>query len=81
MHLGCLQSPQVELMFGLMYDKYRRKRYYWECVVLLENCALTMLLVLLQPQSAPLQIMVAMAVIFIGVVLHVSWGYICMTAC
>eukprot|EP00878_Enallax_costatus_P001244 GHUV01001388.1.p1 GENE.GHUV01001388.1~~GHUV01001388.1.p1 ORF type:complete len:468 (+),score=94.47 GHUV01001388.1:70-1404(+) len=68
-----LEDPLVELKYGLMYDKYRYKRHYWECVVLLENCALTMLLVLLQAQPAPLQILVAMAVIFIGVILHITF--------
>eukprot|EP00879_Flechtneria_rotunda_P023201 GHRR01024532.1.p1 GENE.GHRR01024532.1~~GHRR01024532.1.p1 ORF type:complete len:224 (+),score=51.34 GHRR01024532.1:283-954(+) len=69
---ACVRLLQVELKYGLMYDKYRYKRYYWECVILLENGALTMLLVLLQSQPATLQVLVAMAVIFIGAVLHFS---------
>jgi hypothetical protein len=63
---------QVELQYGLMYDKYRYRCYYWECVVLLENCALTLLLVMLQSQPPELQVLVAMVVIFIDAVLHVS---------
>jgi hypothetical protein len=63
---------QVELQFGLMYDTYRLRCYYYECVVLLEKCLLTMLLVLLQSQPAALQVLVAMAVIFIETVVHVS---------
>jgi hypothetical protein len=65
-------SWQVELQFGLVYDKYRLRCYYYECVVLLEKCLLTMLLVLLQSQPAALQVLVAMAVIFIETVVHVS---------
>jgi hypothetical protein len=62
----------VELQFGLVYDKYRLRCYYYECAVLLEKCLLTMLLVLLQSQPAALQVLVAMAVIFIETVVHVS---------
>eukprot|EP00878_Enallax_costatus_P031290 GHUV01034207.1.p1 GENE.GHUV01034207.1~~GHUV01034207.1.p1 ORF type:complete len:450 (+),score=55.81 GHUV01034207.1:206-1555(+) len=68
-----LLTPQVELKYGIMYDKYRYKRYYWECVVLLQNCALTMLLVLLQSQPAVLQILVALAVIIIGLILQITY--------
>eukprot|EP00878_Enallax_costatus_P019909 GHUV01021022.1.p1 GENE.GHUV01021022.1~~GHUV01021022.1.p1 ORF type:complete len:369 (+),score=61.10 GHUV01021022.1:206-1312(+) len=68
-----LVDPMVELKYGIMYDKYRYKRYYWECVVLLQNCALTMLLVLLQSQPAVLQILVALAVIIIGLILQITY--------
>lgn len=67
-----LEEPEVELKYGLMYDKYRKRAYFWESVVLLENCALTLLLVLLQSQPATLQVLVAMAVIFIEAVLHIT---------
>ncbi|WIA16706.1 hypothetical protein OEZ85_013362 [Tetradesmus obliquus] len=67
-----LEDEQVELQFGLVYDQYRLRCYYYECVVLLENCLLTMLLVLLQSQPAALQVLVAMAVIFLETVVHVT---------
>lgn len=63
---------QVELQFGLVYDQYWLRCYYYKCVVLLDNCLLTMLLVLLQSQPAALQVLVAMAVIFLETVVHVS---------
>jgi hypothetical protein len=55
-----------------MYDKYRYSCYYWETILLIENCLLTLLLVLLQGQPPALQVLCAMAVIFIEAVLHVS---------
>lgn len=56
-----------------MYEKYRYSCYYWECVILLEAFTLTLLLVLLMTQNnAALQVLVAMAVIFVEAVLHVS---------
>lgn len=59
-----------------MYEKYRYSCYYWECVILLEAFLLTLLLVLLQTQNnAALQVLVAMAVIFLEAVLHVSWHF------
>jgi hypothetical protein len=63
---------QIELQYGLMYDKYRYSCYYWETILLIENCLLTLLLVLLQGQPPALQVLCAMAVIFIEAVLHVS---------
>lgn len=75
-HSPCLPPsfpPQFELAFGHLYDKYRPSCYYWECILLLENFLLTLLLVMLGPvNSAALQVLVAMAVIFIEVALHVS---------
>ena len=66
---------QVELQFGPVYDKYRYSCYYWECVVLLEAFLLTLMLVMLQTQNnAALQVLVAMAIIFVEAVLHVSMG-------
>jgi hypothetical protein len=56
-----------------VYEKYRYSCYYWECVILLEAFTLTLLLVLLMTQNnAALQVLVAMAVIFVEAVLHVS---------
>jgi hypothetical protein len=64
---------QVELQFGSVYEKYRYRCYYWECLILLEAFTLTLLLVMLQSQNnAALQVLVAMAVIFLEAVLHVS---------
>jgi hypothetical protein len=71
---GYPSSSQVELQFGAVYEKYRYSCYYWECIILLEAFTLTLLLVLLTTQNnAPLQVLVAMAVIFIEAVLHVSY--------
>eukprot|EP00775_Hariotina_reticulata_P009586 gene9586-9749_t len=64
-----LELPQLELQYGLMYDKYRYSCYFWECLVLLENCALTTLLVLLQPQAPELQVLMYMVIIFIEALL------------
>jgi hypothetical protein len=56
-----------------VYEKYRYSCYYWECLILLEAFTLTLLLVLLMTQNnAALQVLVAMAVIFVEAVLHVS---------
>jgi hypothetical protein len=55
-----------------MYDKYRYSCYYWETILLIENCSLTLLLVMLQGEPPALQVLCAMAVIFIEAVLHVS---------
>jgi hypothetical protein len=68
----CCCHLQIELQYGLMYDKYRYSCYYWETILLIENCSLTLLLVLLQGEPPALQVMCAMAVIFIEAVLHVS---------
>ncbi len=68
-----LPPPQVELQFGSVYEKYRYSCYYWECLILLEAFTLTLLLVMLMTQNNPaLQVLVAMAVIFVEAVLHVS---------
>ncbi|KAF6254191.1 hypothetical protein COO60DRAFT_1542740 [Scenedesmus sp. NREL 46B-D3] len=68
-----LASERIELQYGLMYDKYRYSCYYWETILLIENCLLTLLLVLLQGQPPALQVLCAMAVIFIEAVLHVTF--------
>jgi len=71
----CCVYPQVELQFGAVYDKYRYSCYYWECIVLLEAFLLTLMLVMLQTQNnAALQVLVAMAIMFLEAVLHVSSG-------
>jgi hypothetical protein len=62
-----------------MYDKYRYSCYYWETILLIENCSLTLLLVLLQGEPPALQVLCAMAVIFIEAVLHVSCGLLSST--
>lgn len=77
-----LSSPQVELQFGAVYEKYRYSCYYWECIILLEAFTLTLLLVLLTTQNnASLQVLVAMAVIFIEAVLHVSHPWLSCVSC
>jgi hypothetical protein len=64
---------QIELQYGSVYEKYRYRCYYWGSVILLEAFLLTLLLVMLQAQNnAGLQVLVAMAVIFLEAVLHVS---------
>jgi hypothetical protein len=56
-----------------VYEKYRYGCYFWECLILLEAFTLTLLLVMLASQNnAALQVLVAMAVIFVEAVLHVS---------
>lgn len=78
MYVCCLELlfcrlTQVELQFGPVYDKYRYSCYYWECIILLEAFLLTLMLVMLQTQNnAALQVLVAMAIIFLEAVLHVS---------
>ena len=67
---------QIELQFGPVYDKYRYSCYYWECVVLMEAFLLALMLVMLQTLNSPaLQVLVAMAIIFVEAVLHVSGGF------
>ena len=71
--LCCCFNLQIELQFGPVYDKYRYSCYYWECVVLIEAFLLALMLVMLQTLNSPaLQVLVAMAIIFIEAVLHVS---------
>lgn len=74
--LACVSRAhlaQVELQFGSVYEKYRYGCYFWECLILLEAFTLTLLLVMLATQNnAALQVLVAMAVIFVEAVLHVS---------
>lgn len=75
--LACVPPhlTQVELQFGSVYEKYRYGCYFWECLILLEAFTLTLLLVMLATQNnAALQVLVAMAVIFVEAVLHVSGG-------
>jgi hypothetical protein len=63
---------QIELQFGSVYEKYRCSCYYWECMLMLEAFLMALLLVMLQTQNnAALQVLVAMALIFIEAVLQV----------
>lgn len=67
----CPELSQVDLKYGFLYDSYRAKFYFWESVILLEKLALVMSVTLLQRYSAPLQILVAMAVIFVATAMQV----------
>jgi hypothetical protein len=66
-----LEVKEVELQLGFLYASYRRRYYFWEGVVLLEKLAMVLSITLLQGVSVGLQVLMAIAVIFISASLQV----------
>jgi hypothetical protein len=66
-----LEEKDVELQLGFLYASYRRRYYFWEGVVLLEKLAMVLSITLLQGVSVGLQVLMAIAVIFVSASLQV----------
>jgi len=64
--------PPLPPVSPLQYDSYRRKYYYWECVLLLEKLLLVLVIALLQTYMVQVQVLAAMAVFFFAALLQVG---------
>lgn len=72
--LPALRDPglfRVRLQYGFLYDSFRRRFYFWECIILLEKLALVLSVTLLQQVSSSSQVLVAMAIVFLAFILQV----------
>lgn len=70
-----LQQKQVELQLGFLYASYRMPCYPWESVVLLQKLAMVLSVTLLQGVSVGLQVLMAIAVVFVSALLQVSTAH------
>jgi hypothetical protein len=66
-----LEEKDMELQLGFLYASYRRRYYFWEGVVLLEKLAMVLSITLLQGVYVGLQVLMAIAVIFVSASLQV----------
>lgn len=85
-HLGSSHSTkrcvlQVDLMYGFLYESYRPKYYFWEAIILLEKLCLAICVTLLQQHTAAVQVLLAMAVIFVASVAQVGGFPALMLSC
>jgi hypothetical protein len=75
--LCLIASPhvhQVELRFGVLYESYHCRYYYWECIVLVQKLVLILPVMLLQRKGQGLQVLLAMLVITGASILQVGVG-------